>query len=61
MMADLENLGRDMYPKFGIPVPGNPVRDIGFEFRNGKNGTISPSLKRRESQDGMPATLSRRK
>jgi hypothetical protein len=33
MMADLENLGRDMYPKFGVPVPGSPVRDIGFEFQ----------------------------
>lgn len=36
MMADLENLGRDMYPKFGMPVPGNPVRDIGFEFQEWK-------------------------
>lgn len=38
MMADLENLGRDMYPKFGMPVPGTPVRDIGFEFQEWRKG-----------------------
>ena len=33
MMTDLEYLGRDMYPKFGMPVPGSPVRDVGFDFQ----------------------------
>jgi hypothetical protein len=33
MMTDLEGLGRDMHPAFGMPVPGAPVRDIGFDFK----------------------------
>ena len=33
MMTDLEGLGRDMYPRLGMPVPGNPARDIGFDFQ----------------------------
>ena len=33
IMKDLEALGRDMYPTFGMPVHGSPVRDIGFDFQ----------------------------
>ena len=61
MMAALEGLGRDMYPKFGMPVPGNPTSMSALTLRSGGSGTVSPSLKGREPQDGMPATLSRRK
>jgi hypothetical protein len=33
MMTDLDVLGRDMYPAFGIPTPGSAVNDIGFDFQ----------------------------
>lgn len=33
MMTDLDDLGRDLYPEFGIPVPGSSAPDIGFEFQ----------------------------
>jgi hypothetical protein len=33
MMTDLDALGRDLYPEFGVPVPGSNAQDIGFEFQ----------------------------
>jgi hypothetical protein len=32
MMKDLDVLGEDLYPHFGIPTPGSTSPDIGFEF-----------------------------
>ena len=33
MMDDLDLLGRDLYPEFGVPVPGSKAQDIGFDFQ----------------------------
>jgi hypothetical protein len=33
MMTDVEALGRDMYPEFGIPTPGSSAADLGFDFQ----------------------------
>ena len=33
MMTDLDVLGRDLYPEFGLPVPGSKAADVGYDFQ----------------------------